>query len=119
MTRSAWVHVKVRPEERAEWKAQAKAVRLTLADLMRRRMGQAEPVGRDPIRRRASRRADPALLTALGRIGTNLNQVAKWANTHKRGADAVQVLAALASIEQMLADFRPRRRTDEEDDDAD
>ena len=83
-------------------------------------MGQGTLVRRDPVPRRASRRADPALLAALGRIGGNLNQVARWANTHKAGADAVQVLAALASIEQMISALHPRRRAenDQGDDDA-
>lgn len=105
--RAKWVHVKVTDDERAGWQAQAEAAGLTLADLIRQRLGDARPVNRDPIRRRASRRADPELLAALGRIGSNLNQIARWANTHKSKAEAVQVLAALVSIEQILFSYRP------------
>lgn len=105
--RAKWVHVKVTDDERAGWQAQAEAAGLTLADLIRQRLGEARPVGRDPIRRRASRRADPELLAALGRIGSNLNQIARWANTYKGGAEAVQVLAALVGIEQILSSYRP------------
>ena len=105
--RAKWVHVKVTDDERAGWQAQAEAVGLTLADLIRQRLGEARPVGRDPIRRRAARRADPELLAALGRIGSNLNQIARWANTYKGKAEAVQVLAALVSIEQILSSYRP------------
>ena len=105
--RAKWVHVKVTDDERAGWQAQAEAAGLTLADLIRQRLGEARPVGRDPIRRRASRRADPELLAALGRIGSNLNQIARWANTYKGKAEAVQVLAALVGIEQILSSYRP------------
>lgn len=105
--RAKWVHVKVTDDERAGWQAQAEAAGLTLADLIRQRLGEARPVGRDPVRRRAARRADPELLAALGRIGSNLNQIARWANTYKGKAEAVQVLAALVSIEQILSSYRP------------
>jgi hypothetical protein len=103
LLRPKWVHVMVSEQERTAWQAQAGAAGLTLADLIRKRLGDAKEVGREPIRRRAARRADPALLAALGRIGSNLNQVARWANTYKDKAEAVQVLAALVAIEQLLA----------------
>ena len=105
--RAKWEHVKVTDDERAGWQAQAEAAGLTLADLIWQRLGEARPVGRDQVRRRAARRADPELLAALGRIGSNLNQIARWANTYKGKAEAVQVLAALVSIEQILSSYRP------------
>lgn len=103
LLRPKWVHVMVNEQERSAWQAQAAAAGLTLADLIRQRLGDAKEVGRAPLKRRAARRADPALLAALGRIGSNLNQVARWANTYKGKAEAVQVLAALVSIEQVIA----------------
>ena len=33
----------------------------------------------------------------LARIGSNLNQIARWANTHKENAEAVEVIAHLVS----------------------
>lgn len=108
-TRSAWVHVKVTPSERTEWHEQAKAAGLTLADFMRERMGQVKPAGLNAVRQ-AKRRADPALLATLGRIGNNLSQVAIWCNSHCAKADALQVLVALVSIEQLLTVLLPKRR---------
>ncbi len=102
--RDLWQHVKVTPAERAAWKAAAAAAGVTVADLIRQRMGSA-PEGRAPKRTRAARRADPRLLQAAGRIGSNLNQIARWCNTHAEGADALQVLAALVSIDQALTSF--------------
>jgi hypothetical protein len=103
--RDKWLHVKVSEADRTAWQAQAAAVGLTLSDLIRQRMS-TDQVGRQP-RRRAPRRADPALLSTLGRVGNNLNQLARWANTHKSGADAVQVLSALVAIETLLSSYRP------------
>ena len=107
-TRAATVRLRLRPAEQADWQAQAEAEGITLSDLIRKRMGSARPTGIEPKRqRRMGRKADPALLAALGRVGNNLNQVAKWANTYKADAEARQVLAALVSIERILLSYRP------------
>lgn len=100
--REKWVHVKASADERAAWKAAAAAEKLTVSDLIRRRMG-APLEGRAPKKTRAARRADPQLIQSVGRVGSNLNQIAKWCNTHATGADAVQVLAALVAIDQSLS----------------
>ena len=44
-------------------------------------------------------------LRELARIGVNINQIARWANTYKRAVEAVEVLTALAAIERRIADF--------------
>ena len=44
-------------------------------------------------------------LRQLARIGANLNQIAKWANTYKRAVEAVEVLTALASLEREIGTF--------------
>lgn len=107
-TRAATVRLRLKPAEQADWQAQAEAEGITLSDLIRKRMGSARPTGIEPKRqRRMGRKADPALLAALGRVGNNLNQVAKWANTYKTDAEARQVLAALVSIERILLSYRP------------
>ncbi len=38
----------------------------------------------------------------ISRIGNNLNQIAKWANTYKSTAEAIEVIEALRTIEQTL-----------------
>ena len=35
----------------------------------------------------------------LARIGSNLNQIARWANIHKENAEALEVVAHLVAIE--------------------
>ena len=98
---------KATPDEHKRWQALAAAQGLTLADLIRQSLA-ASTVGRTPRRRRMKApEADPALLAALARAGNNLNQIGRWANTYKSNADAVQVLAALVGIEQILSSYRP------------
>ena len=38
----------------------------------------------------------------IARIGNNLNQIARWANTFKASAEAVEVIAHLIAIERAL-----------------
>jgi hypothetical protein len=44
-------------------------------------------------------------LHELARIGANINQLAKWANTYKRTVETVEVLTALAGIERRITEF--------------
>ena len=44
-------------------------------------------------------------LRELARIGANINQLARWANTYKRAAEAVEVVTELAGIERRIAGF--------------
>ena len=43
----------------------------------------------------------------VARIGNNLNQIARWANTHKGAVEAVEVIAHLIAIERGLAALTP------------
>ena len=38
----------------------------------------------------------------LRRIGINLNQIAKWANTHKSSAETIEIIECLMLIEKSL-----------------
>lgn len=109
--RDSWLKVRISPEEKEAWQAEAEAEGLTLANLVRARMGGAAKVDRAPKpEKRLTRRADPVLLHAVGRVGSNLNQLARWANTHKSAAEAVLVIEALLAIDSQLShsfSYRP------------
>ena len=45
----------------------------------------------------------------MARIGNNLNQIARWANTHKEAAEAAEVIAHLAAIEREIGELSRRR----------
>lgn len=121
--RDKWVKLKVWKHERDAWYQEAEAEGLSLADLIRQRMGDALMTSVTKAKPVPVKRVDPELIRELGRIGNNLNQVARWANYYKADADADQVLAVLLAIERDLAevraDFSPRRKKPEAPADAD
>ena len=106
--RNKFVHVKVSDIEREAWQKIAESNGVTLADLIRQRLGEAEEVGREPKRRkRLTKSADPELIRHLARVGNNLNQIAGWVNTHKKTAEAVSVIAHLITIQRSMMAFLP------------
>ena len=79
-----------------QWHAKARSVGLSLSDLVRRSVGRVRTwtVAHTDLERERTRE--------LARIGSNLNQIARWANIHKENADAVEVVAHLVAIERAL-----------------
>lgn len=116
MKRDKWVHVKVSESERAEWQRLAQVQGVSVADLVRAAVGGVALSNRQAPERRPVKRVDPELVRELGRMGNNLNQIGRWANTYKSDADAAQVLAALIALERELSAIRadhspaPRKR---------
>ena len=112
--RDKWLHLKVSESERLALKSLATQQNLTVADLVRSSIGQKN-AGIRPRETRQSRRADPHLLAALGKIGSNLNQIGRWVNTQKSGAEAVEVLAALVQISGQIRELAPSKKESETD----
>ena len=111
--RDKWIHVKVSEKEREQWQALAKEKGVSVADLVRKSVG-VQTLGTEPKRKaRRTRQADPALLRELARLGNNLNQIARWANTYKSSAEAEAVIRALLSIERLLFSYRPKQTQEE------
>ena len=94
--RKVWVKIRASKAERAEWHAKARSVGLSLSDLVRRSIGRVRTwtVAHAELERERTRE--------LARVGSNLNQIARWANTHKENAEAVEVVAHLVAIEREL-----------------
>ena len=95
--RAVWVKVRASDAERAEWHAKARFAGLTLSDLVRRSLGRSRTwtVPHAKVERERTREA--------ARIGNNLNQIARWANTHKGAAEAVEVIEVLRGNPHMVA----------------
>lgn len=55
-----------------------------------------------PNKKRNYKIADPELLSALGRIGGNLNQIARQANTVESDIEKLRTFAELAMIRDQL-----------------
>lgn len=98
--RTAIAHARLTPAELAEWRGKAAAAGCSLSDLIRQAMRRTRTwtaPARDEVRSRT---------VELARIGANVNQIARWCNTHKEGAAAVEVLLYLAAIERELVSLR-------------
>jgi uncharacterized membrane protein len=91
--RSAWLKLRVTPKEKEAITAKATMQGQTVTDFLRQRALdyrlRQTPLEKERIRQ-------------LARIGANLNQLARWANTWKSRAEAVEILAALVSLERAL-----------------
>ena len=90
------VAVRVSPTESADWRAKAAAAGVPLSALIRRAMARTRTwtAPAAEIERERTRQ--------VGRIGNNLNQIARWANTHKGAAEAVEIVTHLVAIERAL-----------------
>ncbi|MCZ0936523.1 MAG: MobC family plasmid mobilization relaxosome protein [Gemmatimonadetes bacterium] len=99
--RAVWVKVRASEAERAEWHAKARSAGLTLSDLVRRSIGRVRTwtVAHAEVERERTRE--------LARLGNNLNQIARWANTHKEAIEAVEVISHLVSIDRALGALDP------------
>lgn len=107
MKRNLIVRFRVSPEERATIKAKATAQSQSLTDFLRQRA----------LNYRLRKSSDEKeRIRQLARIGNNLNQLARWANTYKDRAETMTVLGALLSVERALTNTEivPSNRQGEE-----
>ena len=81
-------------DDKRRWQEKADAAGVSLSELVRTALDKA----RVPDKRGKAERT--AALREVAKIGNNLNQIAKWANTYKTSAEAVAVVAHLVAIEQ-------------------
>ena len=88
--------------EKAQLRTKAEDAGLPASTLLREALGLTEARRRKPVPR-----VDPALVLAVGRIGGNLNQIARWLNramlTGGVDLDALTVARRLLTIERQLA----------------
>ena len=99
--RPVMVAVRLTPDESSDWRAKAKAGGVPLSALIRRAMARTRTwtVPAAEVERERTRQ--------VSRIGNNLNQIARWANTHKGAAEAVEIVARLVAIERALRALAP------------
>ncbi|WP_299620051.1 plasmid mobilization relaxosome protein MobC [uncultured Tateyamaria sp.] len=88
--------------EKAQLRAKAEAAGLPASTLLREALGLTEARRRKPMPS-----VDPALVLAIGRIGGNLNQIARWLNhamkVGRTDLDSLTVARRLVVIERQLA----------------
>ena len=96
INRTRTAQARVSEAELAKWRVKAAAAGVPLSELLRRAMARTRTwtVAATGVERERTRE--------LARIGSNLNQIARWANTHKETAEALEVVAHLVAIERAL-----------------
>ena len=103
--RNAAVVVRVFPEERDILRFNAALHGMSMSDYIRQTCLGIR-LRKTPEEKRR--------LRELSRIGANINQLVRWANTYTRAAEAVEVLTALAGIEQRIIEFASCASTEDE-----
>ncbi len=94
--RTVRVHARVSPAELADWRAKAAAAGVPLSDLLRQAMARTRTWTA------AAADAERERTRQVARIGSNLNQLARWANRHASAVEAVEVIANLVAFEREL-----------------
>ena len=102
--RTVFVAARVSLAERADWLANAKAADVPLSDLLRQAMARTRTWTAPAVAVKRERTVQVA------RIGNNLNQLARWANTYAERAEAVEIIAHLVAIERAIAELARLRR---------
>ena len=95
-TRRRQVLVRVTEDELTSWRSKATAAGVPLSELVRRAMSRTRTwtAAAADVERERTRQ--------LARLGSNLNQIARWANRHHSAADAVAVIAHLVALDREL-----------------
>ena len=94
--RTVMVAARVTAAEHAAWKEKAAAAGVSPSVLLRQAMGRTRTWTAPALAVESER------IRQIARVGNNLNQLARWANTHKTAAEAVTVIAHLVSFERSL-----------------
>ena len=94
--RTAVVRARVTPAEHADWQAKAEAAGVSPSRLLRQAMARTRTwtAAAAEVERERTRQ--------IARVGNNLNQIARWANTHAAPMDAVEMIAYLLHIARTL-----------------
>ena len=94
--RTNTISIRLTESEKLDWELKAHAAGLTISQVAREAMGKVRVtnVSERAISRERTRQ--------IAKIGNNLNQIARWANTYKSTADTVEVVTHLIAIEQAL-----------------
>ncbi len=94
--RDSYIKIRLSKSEKIDWQEKAVRAGISLSNLIRQAMARTQ----------TWTAADRGLISEqtrqISRIGNNLNQIAKWANTYKSTAEAIEVIE-LREIEKEIA----------------
>ena len=94
--RTNTISIRLTDSEKLDWELKAHAAGLTISQLAREAMNRVKVMN-------VSDRAIQIQRTyQIAKIGNNLNQIARWANTYTNTIEAVEVITYLIAIEKAL-----------------
>ena len=103
------IGIRATDAEKLDWELKAHSEGLKVSQLARALLNNYSNCGGSDLRSASSKarqmRSRQDLIRQVARIGNNLNQIARWANTYKGAAEATQVIASLARIESSLLEL--------------
>ena len=91
-----YIKVRLTKEEKLRWQEKAVNSGLSLSNLIRL------SVERSKTPTIENKQEIAALTRQVRRVGINLNQIAKWANTYGSTAEAIEIIECLRAIETKL-----------------
>jgi len=97
--------IRLSKAEKTSWQEKAILAGMPLASLVRQAMKKAT------ISKQLDRSLFQERTCQIRRIGINLNQIAKWANTYKTTAEAIEIIEALKEIEKTLNQLTIEKNT--------
>lgn len=90
------ISIRLTDEEKLDWELKAHAAGLTISQLAR------EAMNRVKVMNVGDRAIQMKRTYQIAKIGNNLNQIARWANTYTNTIEAVEVITYLIAIEKAL-----------------
>ncbi len=105
------IGIRATDNEKLDWELKAHAEGLKVSQLARSLLNNYSTKHGSKSRSASlmvEARSRQEFIRQVARIGNNLNQIARWANTYKGAAEASQVIASLARIESSLLELGSR-----------
>jgi len=90
------LEIRLYPDEKQAIQSKAKSASSTASELVRQSLLRVQTWTAKDKQSYKQRTRE------ISRIGSNLNQIARWCNIHKGAADTVEVVAHLKAIEQEI-----------------
>jgi hypothetical protein len=109
--KSKWLNVRVSPDEWAAVKKQADESGMVLSDFVRAlvlaRVGVGAVKENKKEYRKKNKKEYREVAEQVARVGNNINQLTRWANTHKSEVEGARMIklfsAALAELKRISA----------------
>lgn len=86
------VNIRLTDTEKLDWDLKAHVTGLNISQLVRSAMTKTR------ITHEKDRAIEIERIRQIARIGNNLNQIARWVNTYKSAAEAIEVISYLREI---------------------